>query len=310
MKSSAKSTSERYIYIRITVNGVPKETSTKRKWNVNRWEQKTGRAIGNKEDAKALNFFLYSLEIKIRKHADYLVEKQESLNSVKLINFILGKTRLKTTVLQEFQLHNDQMLALVKKGEYAIGTHVRFEISKKHIKDYMMYKYGVEDMEFNELNFEFVKDYEFYLKTVKNNANNTALKYITNFKKIVLTAMDKELLTIDPFKRFKGKKTRVPKKPLTGLELSLLEKHKFSTDRLGVVRDVFVFQCYTGLAYIDVFNLKQSDIKEGIDGEQWILTERQKTGSPINIPLLPKAAEIVNRYKIIRFVLIEILFFL
>lgn len=297
MKSSAKSTSERYIYIRITVNGVPKETSTKRKWNVNRWEQKTGRAIGNKEDAKALNFFLYSLEIKLRKHADYLVEKQESINSVKLINFILGKTRLKTTVLQEFQLHNDQMLALVKKGEYAIGTHVRFEISKKHVKDFMMHKYGVEDMEFNELNFEFVKEYEFYLKTVKNNANNTALKYITNFKKIVLTAMDKELLTIDPFKRFKGKKTRVLKKPLTGLELSLLEKHKFSTDRLGVVRDVFVFQCYTGLAYIDVFNLKQSDIKEGIDGEQWILTERQKTGSPISIPLLPKATEIVNRYR-------------
>jgi integrase len=77
----------------------------------------------------------------------------------------------------------------------------------------------------------------------------------------------------------------------------LLEKHKFSTARLGVVRDVLVFQCYTGLAYIDVFNLKQSDIKEGIDGEQWILTERQKTGSPINIPLLPKAAEIVERYK-------------
>lgn len=78
--------------------------------------------------------------------------------------------------------------------------------------------------------------------------------------------MDKEFLTVDPFKRFKGKKTRVPKKPLTGLELSLLEKRKFSTDRLRVVRDVFVFQCYTGLAYIDVFNLKQSDIKEGIDG--------------------------------------------
>lgn len=87
----------------------------------------------------------------------------------------------------------------------------------------MIYKYGVEDMEFNELNFEFVKDYEFYLKTVKNNANNTALKYITNFKKIVLTAMDKELLTIDPFKRFKGKKTRVPKKPLTGLEFQVAD---------------------------------------------------------------------------------------
>ncbi|PZX93148.1 site-specific integrase [Flavobacterium aquariorum] len=297
LKSSSKSTNERFIYLRITVNGVPKETSTKRKWNVNRWEQKTGRATGNKEDAKALNFFLYSLEMKIRKFAEQLSEKQESLSSIKLINFVLGKTKQKTTVLQEFQLHNDQMLALVKRGEYAIGTHVRFEISKKHVKDFMGYKYGVEDMEFNELNFEFVKEYEFYLKTVKKNANNTALKYITNFKKIVLIAMDKEFLVTDPFKRFKCKKVKVSKKPLAGFELSLLEKHKFSTARLGVVRDVFVFQCYTGLAYIDAFNLKQSDIKEGVDGEQWILTERQKTGSPINIPLLPKAVEIVERYK-------------
>lgn len=297
LKSSAKSTNERYIYLRVIVNGVPKETSTKRKWNINRWEQKSGRASGNKEDAKALNFFLYSLEMKIRKFADQLLEKQESLTSMKLINFILGKTRQKTTVLQEFQIHNDQMLALVKKGEYAIGTHVRFEISKNHVKDFMLYKYGVDDMEFNELNFEFVKEYEFYLKTIKNNANNTALKYITNFKKIVLIALDKEFLVTDPFKRFKCRKIKVPKKPLAGFELALLEKHKFSTARLGVVRDVFVFQCYTGLAYIDVFNLKRSDIKEGIDGEQWILTERQKTGSPINIPLLPKAAEILERYK-------------
>nr|WP_294928970.1 site-specific integrase [uncultured Flavobacterium sp.] len=297
LKSSAKSTNERFIYLRITVNGVPKETSTKRKWNVNRWEQKSGRAAGNKEDAKALNFFLYSLEMKIRKFADQLLEKQEPVTSVKLINFILGKTKLKTTVLEEFQIHNDQMLALVKKGEYAIGTHVRFEISKNHIKDFMLYKYGVQDMEFTELNFEFVKEYEFYLKTVKNNANNTALKYITNFKKIVLIALDKEFLVTDPFKRFKCRKIKVPKKPLAGFELALLEKHKFSTARLAVVRDVFVFQCYTGLAYIDVFNLKRSDIREGVDGEQWILAERQKTGSPINIPLLPKAAEILERYK-------------
>lgn len=297
LKSSTKSTNERFVYVRITVNGAPKETSTKRKWNVNRWEQKTGRATGNKEDAKDLNFFLYSLEMKIKKYADQLAEKQESVSSVKLINFILGKTKQRTTVLQEFQHHNDQMLALVKRGEYAIGTHVRFVISKNHVKDFMLYKYGVEDMEFNELNFEFVKEYEFYLKTVKNNSNNTALKYITNFKKIVLIAMDKDFLAADPFKRFKCKKVRIPKKPLAGFELSLLEKHKFSTARLGVVRDVFVFQCYTGLAYIDVFNLKKSYIKEGIDGEQWILTERQKTGSPINIPLLPKAAEIVERYK-------------
>lgn len=297
LKSSAKSTNEKYIYLRITVDGVPKETSTKRKWDVKRWEQKTARATGNKEDAKALNLFLNSLELQISKYRDELSEKRETVSSIKLINFALGKTTVKSTIQQEFQLHNDQMLALVEKQEYAIGTHERYEISKKHVTEFMSYKYGVKDMEFSELNFEFVKDYEFYLKTVKNISNNTALKYITNFKKIVLAAVDKEIIAADPFKRFKSKKTKVPKKPLTNHELSLLEKHKFATARLGVVRDVFVFQCYTGLAYIDVFNLKQSDLKVGVDGEKWIMAGRQKTGSPINIPLLPKAVEIIERYK-------------
>jgi hypothetical protein len=148
---------------------------------------------------------------------------------------------------------NQKRLLSVKKGEFAIGTHVRFEISKKHVKDFMLYKYGAANMDFNELNFEFVKEYEFYLKTVKNNSNNTALKYITNFMKIVLIVMDREFLVADPFKRFKCKKIKVPKKPLTGFELALLEKHKFLTARLGVVRDVFVFQCYTGPAYIVMF---------------------------------------------------------
>src|SRR5690606_20943455 len=110
---------------------------------------------------------------------------------------VMGKNVSKAKIVQEFQKHNDELLALVEKGEYAIGTHVRFEIAKKHVKDYLRYKYNVEDMDFHELNFEFIKDYEFYLKTVKNISHNTAVKYITNFKKIVLLAIDKEIITAD-----------------------------------------------------------------------------------------------------------------
>ncbi|WP_317172034.1 site-specific integrase [Flavobacterium pokkalii] len=76
-----------------------------------------------------------------------------------------------------------------------------------------------------------------------------------------------------------------------------LEKHQFSIDRLNTVRDIFVFQCYTGLAYIDAFQLKRADIKDGVDGNQWILYERQKTNSTARIPLLPKAIKILEKYK-------------
>ncbi|KGO86668.1 recombinase, partial [Flavobacterium rivuli WB 3.3-2 = DSM 21788] len=296
-KTPRKETNVRVIYLRITVDGVPKETSTRQQWDVTRWNQRTERATGNKEDARSVNFFLDTLQSKIQQYKGELLLNGQTITSQKLIDYVLGKTVSKAKIVEEFQKHNDELLALVKRGEYAIGTHVRFEIAKKHVKEFVRFKYNVDDMDFRELNFEFVKDYEFYLKTVKNISHNTAVKYITNFKKIVLLAIDKEIITADPFKRFKAKKIKIHKKPLSAHELSLLENHTFSTPRLATVRDIFVFQCYTRLAYIDAFNLKIQDIKIGIDGEMWIISERQKTGSNINVPLLPKAKAIMERYK-------------
>src|SRR5690606_31571760 len=198
--------------------------------------------------------------------------------------------------MEEFSLHNDEIKALVPR-EYSKVTHIRYETAKSHVREFLKFKYGIDDLEFRELNYEFVKDFEFYLKSVKGISNNTTLKYISNFKKIVLRAIDKEIITVDPFKRFKSKKEKIIKRPLSKHELYQLENHPITIERLATVRDVFVFQCYTGLAYIDVYNLKVSDIRKGDDGELWILKERQKTGSSFKVPLLPQALRIIERYK-------------
>lgn len=84
----------------------------------------------------------------------------------------------------------------------------------------------------------------------------------------MLRAVAKDIISTDPFKLFKGRKNKTNKKPLSKQELTALEKYKFSTERLSLIRDIFVFQCYTGLAYIDVFQLKKSDIKIGLDDTQ------------------------------------------
>lgn len=295
LKASSK-TNIRSVYIRITVDGVSKEKSTKQRWNAERWNQKAERATGTKEDARTLNLFLDSLSTKVNQFRIDCMNEGEVLTAHKLMDYLEGKTVSRVTVLEEFQKHNDEVLALVP-SEYAMGTYERYVTAKSHIKNFIAFKYNMADITFKELNFEFVKDYEFYLKTIRNISNNTALKYIANFKKIVIRAIDKDIISVDPFKKFKGKKTKVLKRPLSSGELEQLENKNFSVGRLAVVRDIFVFQCYTGLAYIDVYNLKKSDIRMGFDGELWITSERQKTGSPINIPLLPRALEIINRYK-------------
>lgn len=286
----------RTVYLRITVDGIPKETSTKRKWDSTRWDQKTERAIGTKEDARSLNFFLDSLILKVNEYKTEIMYSGKPITSEKVMDYVLGKITPRVKLLEEFQKHNNEMTALLGKG-YAKGTLDRFTITKNHLTAFIKFKFKSTDIEFTDLNLEFIKDFEFYLRTVRNCSNNTTLKYIANFKKIVIRAIDKEIILKDPFKNFKGRKTKIVKKPLTTQELYELERHYFTTDRLNVVRDVFVFQCYTGMAYIDAYQLKKTNIKNGIDGNLWIMSERQKTNSTTNVPLLPQALKIIEKYK-------------
>lgn len=221
----------------------------------------------------------------------------QGVTTVKLLNHVLGRDSSRSDIVKEFQLHNDRLLELVKAGEYAQGTYLRFETSKKHLNEFIQYKYNVSEYPFRELTHEFITDYEHYLKTIRNIGNNTAIRYITNFKKIVFIAIDKDIISFNPFRRFKTRKIKILKRPLSGQHLKVLENYTFSNVRLARVRDIFVFQCYTGLAYIDAFNLMPKDVMSGIDGEKWIISQRQKTKKEINIPLLPQALEIIERYK-------------
>lgn len=296
LKTPRNASNVRNIYLRITVDGIPRETSTKRKWDINRWDQNAERAVGNKEDARALNFFLDSLLMKVNECKTELFYSGKPVTSEKIMDYILGRITPRVKVLEEFESHNREMAALIGKG-YAEGTLDRFSITINHLREFLRIKFNRVDMEFADLDLQFIKDFEFYLRSVRNCSNNTTLKYLANFKKIVLRAIDKEIILKDPFKNFKGRKTKMIKKPLSSQELYALENHYFTTDRLDVVRDVFVFQCYTGLAYIDVYQLKKTEIKEGIDGKPWIISARQKTGSETNVPLLPQALKIIEKYK-------------
>lgn len=90
----------------------------------------------------------------------------------------------------------------------------------------------------------------------------------------------------DPFQGFKLTKKEVVKNPLSRDELRRLTEKVLEVDRISQVRDIFLFCCFTGLAYVDVKQLKTTDIVVGMDDEPWIDTTRQKTDAPTRIPLL------------------------
>lgn len=147
------------------------------------------------------------------------------------------------------------------------------------------------------MDYEFISQFVYWLKTERHCGNNTAIKYLGNFKKIVLECMRKDLLKKNPFLGYKSKRNEVVPVVLTKEELIKRTNKKFCTERLSHVRDIFLFSCYTGLAYSDVYKLRISDIIIGIDGGKWIITTRQKTKSGTRLPLLPNAIAILDKYR-------------
>ena len=284
------------IYLRLTIDGIPKEISTARQCEPDRWNSNSGRAYGTTEQVKSLNAFLDALQTKVHNARLRLLEKDQSINSDALMNILKGKKEKSKMLLAIFQEHNDQMKSLVGK-DFSPATLERYITSMRHTKSFIQWKYGMDDIDIRQLDFEFVLQYEFWLKTNRHCNHNSAIKYIANFRKIINRSIRMEWLDKDPFVGFKMTKKEVVPEYLSQHELDTLNSKKFNSERLNQVRDIFVFCCYTGLAFADVKKLKTSEIGVGIDGSKWIFTNRQKTDTISRIPLLPISLEIVERYK-------------
>ena len=138
---------------------------------------------------------------------------------------------------------------------------------------------------------------KFWLKSVRKCDHNTSIKYLSNFKKIVNICVKNGWLVRDPFVGFKMSKREVERPFLVKEELEKLINEPFKLPRTTQVRDIFIFCCYTGLAYADVEKLTREEIPTGVDGEMWIWTSRQKTDSRTRVPLLPEALKLIEKYR-------------
>lgn len=276
------------IYIRITAEGKQCELSLRRKCDPEKWDPKVGRASGTKETFKALNAYLDTVQVKVHEAQRKLVEGGEELSAEHIMNVLTGREERPRMILEIFAHHNEQMKALVGR-DYAKGTHTNFMTTLDHTRAFLQWKFKLGDIPIRKMNFEFISEFEFYLKSVAHCNHNTTMKYLSNFRKVVNYCIRSGWLSKDPFLGYKMSRTEVNRVALTQAELDLLLSKEIKMERIAQVRDIFLFSCFTGLAYIDVKKLRRSNIALGIDGARWIYTERQKTGSPSRIPLLPVA---------------------
>lgn len=284
------------VYMRITVNGARKEIGTKHSFDPDRWNSDAQRAKGTNESSKTINAYLDTLERKVHDSRLKLLENSKAVTAEVLVKILTGQEEKPLMLLEIFEHHNAQMAAL-ENTEYAPATVKRYDTTLEHTRSFIAWKYNLPDIEIKNLSFDFVSDMEFWLKSVRKCNHNSAIKYIGNMRKIVNYCLKTGWLQRDPFFGFKMAKREVVREFLSDDELQSLAAKRFAIDRLSQVRDIFLFSCYTGLAFIDVFQLTPASIAKGVDDKQWIFSSRQKTDTPTRIPLLSQAQEILNKYR-------------
>ncbi len=284
------------IYMRVTIDGQRFEVSVKRYVKAEQWSAEAGRLKGNHEEAKQLNSLLDAFKVRAFDYQREILSECKPFTvetyRVKWLGLNIERPRM---LLEIFEHHNKQMKELIGQ-EFSPLTFERYTTSKKHTRDFMKWKYNMDDMNIKDLNYEFITDYEFWLKSVRKCDHNTTMKYLSNFKKIVNICLKNGWLQRNPFLGYKMTKREIERPYLTQEELIAISTKTFIAPRINQVRDIFLFSCYTGLAYADVKKLSRSEISTGIDGEKWIFTHRQKTETSTRLPLLPPAQEILDRY--------------
>jgi site-specific recombinase XerD len=284
------------IYLRVTIDSQRIEFCTKRYAHPSKWSVEGNRMKGTSAESKSINSYLDALKAKVYDYQQQLIREDEEVNAENMRNKIMGIDKRAHMLIDIFRQHNTDIKALIGKG-YASATLVRYETSLKHTVDFLKWKYKISDIDIRKINHEFITGYEFYLKTVCNCCQNTASKYIKNFGKVIRICLANGWLIKNPFINYKSKEVEVERPFLSQEELDMMFQKEFVIDSLNQVKDIFLFSCFTGLAYSNEKKLSYDNIRFGVDGDRWIFINRTKTDTRSNIPLLPIASAILEKYK-------------
>lgn len=281
---------------RITVDGKIAQFGTKLEVLPESWNLKLGKLSGTTREAKQSNALLEDIRASLHRIYHEMQRRDSSVTSEKVKNEFLGISEHHDTLLDLFKKHNEDVQKLIGISKSA-ASYQKYEVTRKHLQRFIETKYKISDISIKEINHMFITDFEVYLLTDGGCKQNTTAKFMQFFKRIIIIAKNNGLIIGDPFANYKIRIKKVDRGYLTEEELSRIIKKKISTPRLEHVRDIFVFSCFTGLAYIDVKNLRTENIRTSFDGNLWVMTKRQKTDTEVNVPLLKVPQMILEKYK-------------
>ena len=284
------------ICLRITVNGKRAEVQIKRSVEVNKWNNQKECAIGRDNKTLELNHYLETVRTKILRIHRQLEQDNKPITAEILKCHYYGESETPKMLLEVFKEHNQKCSELIGK-DYVRATVMYYERTARYLSEFIKQNHRLSDIPLKDIDYNFIQAFEHFVKTVKNCQQNATVKHLKNFKRIIRIALLYHWIISDPFAEIHFKQTPTNRDFLLEEELQLILRKQFNIPRLETVKDIFIFCCFTGLAFTDVQHLTPEHILCDNKGEYWIRKPREKTTNMCNIPLLEIPLKLIDKYK-------------
>jgi site-specific recombinase XerD len=284
------------LYARITLHSKRAEVSLNIRVDAGKWDAQIGFLKGNSPEIKRINEEILNAKNKISQAHTELKRTEDFISAEMVKAKYFGKEKPAKMLLEVFDEHNSKLVQLIGK-DVVKATHTKYTTIRTKVSDFINFKFKRKDVYLETLTFGFITDFEHYLKTEQNLSHNVVMSYIKRVKRIVKISAQNRWISFNPFEAFVCTTQKVSRTELEHEELLILEEKVFAIKRLEEVRDCYLFSCYTGYAFVDASKLSHENITHGTDGELWVKTFRTKSKIEENVPLLKKAADIIEKYK-------------
>lgn len=284
------------ILLRITIDGDMVSMNLRKRIPVKAWNSKKGMPCGQSIEAQDIGLYLETVRNRAFQFYTELSREFDEVTPHLLRDYLQGtKGGASRTVMEIWDEHNLELKKTIGK-ECSYSLWQKHNTTKTHFRDFLRIYYRTSDVPMKQVRFHMIREFEQYLKGDKGLSYNTTIKFLQFTKKITIRAIKSGWLKVDPFQDYKLSLKETDRPYLTELELDAIQVKQFRNIRLDQVKDIFLFSCYTGLAYADVKKLIRGEIERTPNGLWWIKTRRQKTKQRSQLPLFASAKEIIDKY--------------
>jgi len=296
-KNEPKKNGNAPIMARITIDGIPKTFGTKLEINADNWDLKFGRVLGKSAQALSVNKKLDNIRGRIDAIYEDMLKNEGFATAQKVKLAFLGVGVMEDAILKVFKEQNEDFEKMVAKGKRSQSTYNKYNTVYNHLSEFIRERYHRDDMAFRELTSDFIREFDFFLRIDKECTHNTVWVYTMPVIALAELAIKKGLIRENPFEDYEISMQETDRSYLLKEDVEKLMLQQPSNAKYELVKDLFIFSCFTGLSYIDIKKLKWSNIQSFFDGHQWIISRRKKSDVASNVRLLEIPKRIIEKYR-------------